>query len=552
MSSHDVRDMLNLPSASSAPRPAKKQKVAAPRPKITGLARELQMLGGDNPIAIIQDQAPRGKKRAAGRSNSPAKQWILKPFTNPARSDKLVLKHWQLKEQVRFDENVQGEKVAVEPAVFGESGFAKFDIRMEQLKYTDQEYDSLLQSEEWTREETNYLVDIVTEYDMRWPVIIDRYEYVAKDPPQDQGGGDSGAIVAAPKVRDVEDLKARYYEISVKMLEHKRPIQSMNGEEYKLREAYRAFDPNIERRRKEYAATIMQRSKEEAKEEEHLLAELRRITARQERFNEERNELYNRLDAPQTPSNANVAMFTQSAALQSLVAQITAADRNKKRKTLMPGEAMSPSLNGQQVNGLDRRDSSRHDSMSGHGGVGKKGGSGSDRRKLTEDEERIYGVTHHDRLVHGSLIRSEKAAKAITHKSGAHAQKVTNILGELELKVRPTMPTQRVIAEFQALIERINLLLDARKIADKLDADVMLERRKKMEREERERQQREAESSAGGEQHPDGTASGVQDRAPKIEQGEGADASRVNGPLHKRSASVMSAVSEGGTKRQKK
>lgn len=553
MSSHDVRDMLNLPSASSAPRPAKKQKVAGPRPKITGLARELQMLGGDNPIAIIQDQAPRGKKRAAGRSNSPAKQWILKPFTNPARDDVLILKHWQLKDQIRQEiaDNLEGEKAPHEvdqlPQI-GESGFAKFNVRTEKLKYTDQEYDSLLQSDEWTREETDYLVDIVTDYDMRWPIIVDRYEYVL-NAPQHFGEGDSEEVVAGPKVRDLEELKARYYEISARMLEHRRPVQSMNEAEYKLREAYRAFDADIERRRKEYAAAIMRRSKEEAKEEEHLLAEIRRIIARQERFNEERNELYARLDAPVTPSNTNIAMFTQSAALQSLVAQLADADRKRKRKSLASGEAMSPSINGQHTNGLDRRDSSRQDSLSGQGSTGRKGGSGAERRKLTEEEERIYGVTHHDRLSHGTLLRSDKAHKAVISKSVTHAAKISNTLTELGLKTRPTMPTQRVIAEFQTLIERINLLLDARKINDKLDAEIMLEKRKKIEREEREKQQREAEFG-GGEQHLDGTP--AQDRAPKFEQGEGADSSRANSIMHKRSASVISAVSEGGTKRQKK
>ena len=31
---------------------------------------------------------------------------------------------------------------------------------------------------DWTKEETDYLFDLVKEYDLRWHVISDRYDYV--------------------------------------------------------------------------------------------------------------------------------------------------------------------------------------------------------------------------------------------------------------------------------------------------------------------------------------------------------------------------------------
>lgn len=30
---------------------------------------------------------------------------------------------------------------------------------------------------EWTKEETDYLFEFVKEYDLRWPVIADRYDF---------------------------------------------------------------------------------------------------------------------------------------------------------------------------------------------------------------------------------------------------------------------------------------------------------------------------------------------------------------------------------------
>jgi len=66
------------------------------------------------------------------------------------------------------------------------------------------------------------------------------------------------------------------------------------------------------------------------------------------------------------------------------------------------------------------------------------------------------------------------------------------------------------------------------------------------EREERERQDEEEKELGGGDDIV------MQDREPKVEEGEGGEDLRVNSTSHKRSASVMSVLSENGMKRQKK
>ena len=40
----------------------------------------------------------------------------------------------------------------------------------------DEEYSAALASKSWTRSETDHLIYICYKYDLRWPVIIDRYE----------------------------------------------------------------------------------------------------------------------------------------------------------------------------------------------------------------------------------------------------------------------------------------------------------------------------------------------------------------------------------------
>ena len=44
------------------------------------------------------------------------------------------------------------------------------------MTYSDEEYDVLLQVPNLTRSETDHLIDICYRYDLRWPVIVDRYE----------------------------------------------------------------------------------------------------------------------------------------------------------------------------------------------------------------------------------------------------------------------------------------------------------------------------------------------------------------------------------------
>jgi len=45
------------------------------------------------------------------------------------------------------------------------------------FKYSSSYLRSPISDEEWTKEETDYLFALVKEYDMRWYVIIDRYEF---------------------------------------------------------------------------------------------------------------------------------------------------------------------------------------------------------------------------------------------------------------------------------------------------------------------------------------------------------------------------------------
>ncbi|KAK6216686.1 SWR1-complex protein 4 [Colletotrichum tabaci] len=518
MTSSDVRDVLNLPDSHAGPRPAKKQKTSAPRPNLKGLAREVQNLGGDNPIAIVPEVSIFKKRRFVSRK--PATKWELKPFTNSARGDSgaLVLKHWKRKIPTPAENAAQGADAEMKDADGDQatskpenSMFAKFNVEVDVPQYSEDQYQTNLQSDDWTKEETDYLLSLVRDFDLRWPIIWDRYDYMpeAINGEASADGDESKAIIPVPKSRTMEDLKARYYEVAAKMMAVQKPVQYMTQPEYTLHELMANFNANQEKLRKDFANNALTRSKEEAKEEESLLLEIKRILARSDRFNEERRELYNRLDYPHT--DQDISTFKSSAGLQTLLQNLMNADKSKKRKSLMAADGVSPSTPaaGQQpAAAASENNGNRRESIAAAAAAatvppeksqkeppssvaqtptapagGKKGQQQQERRKLSEAEMHVYGVTHHDRLSSGPTFRYERINKLFTHKSNQQQLRIMNTLNELDIPPRLVMPTAPVTSQYELLLGAVNSLLDARKVTDKIDAEIKIELAKKMERE---------------------------------------------------------------------
>lgn len=51
-------------------------------------------------------------------------------------------------------------------------------MQVQLYKYDDEEYESLIKADsgDWTREETDFLFELLDRFDLRWPVITDRFE----------------------------------------------------------------------------------------------------------------------------------------------------------------------------------------------------------------------------------------------------------------------------------------------------------------------------------------------------------------------------------------
>ncbi|KAK7946781.1 SWR1-complex protein 4 [Apiospora aurea] len=517
MTSHDVREMLNLPNEGGGSRPAKKQKTSIARQNLKGLAREVQNLGGDNPIAIVPEISSFKKRRFGSRK--PAARWEMRPFRNSARGDEsLILRHWRRKTDVQpptapqpdqqqngqpDEDKMDADNGESKPEEMEDSSFAKFNVKVDVPQYSEDQYNSTLANKDWTKDETDYLMEAVRDYDLRWPIIWDRYDYQSKD--GDASTDANTAVVQARKPRTLEDLKARYYEVAAKMMAVQRPVQYMNQAEYNLHEIMTSFKPEDEIRRKKFAEAQMGRSKEEAREEESLLLEVRRILARTEKFNQERRELYNRLDYPTTETTQDLSTFKTSNGLHTLLQNLMTADKSKKRKSLMgtadgqstPASAGPSAQPGSTPLAEQRRESiaasasghghGRHDSTASTADARpekptKKGAQPPERRKLTEQEELTYGVSTHDRLPSGPTFRYDRINKILTTKSNAQHARITNTLNELDVPARLTMPTKAVVDQMEHLLINIQTLLDLKKLSDKFDAEIKLEKAKKAEK----------------------------------------------------------------------
>lgn len=510
-------------------------------------------------------------------------------FKNEARSDGLVLRHWKKMEPVnRLDD----AKMEVEQTTdgtqeeHGQYAFAKYNIKAQvPSRYTDEQYQRHLQSDDWSREETDYLLGLVAEYDLRWVIIADRYDYQPKV--SENSDANATALVTAKSVRTMEQMKARYYTVAANMLALEHPPSEMSEAEFALHEKMMKFDPDRERQRKELAALQLNRTADEVREEGILLEELKRIVTNEQNFIAERRELYARLDVPYHVSNTT--MYQSSQGLSQLLSTLLQADKSKKRRSILGPDSL-PSPAGQTPsqtlpNGLrDAETPTAALSNKKGGAAGAAGASAAATptqptiRTLTKEEEQRYGVQHHDRITPGVHFRNDKATKLTQAKSNIQTQKLGAALTELDIPLRLLMPTEKVCKEFEKLIHQVNTLLDARKVAEKVEIEIRV---LEAAREERQRKEREANpTAASANTTNNGTGTDQAEKQIKLEsvedqpqhQGgaaaaaeEETDTNQHNGDAgnttaetssagnkHKRSASVLSAQSDKSSKRQRK
>ena len=361
--------------------------------------------------------------------------------------------------------------------------YVKYNITVDMPDFTDEEYENHLRSDDWSREETDYLFGIVKDYSYRWAVIWDRYEWqaikrrerqLAQAAQQETGDADSNALATLPfappreKERDLEEMKARFYDISAKLMKLRIPEVQMDADQYGLYETLAKFNPDMERNRKMLATALMNRTLDEVKEEEFLLTELQRINMMANRLDAEREELRARLDAPQanTTTAAGLQSFTSSTALQALFTQLFQQDRSKKRSS---GGNNGPGRLSLSANDMINTPSSASNSANRRTSMALPPAAPSQTpvKTLSPHQEHRFAVSTHDRLTSGVTFGSDKLLKMRQAKSNVQTQKIAQALQELGVPEIIPVPTSKVADVFEQLVAKVSRLLDVRKVKEK-------------------------------------------------------------------------------------
>jgi DNA methyltransferase 1-associated protein 1 len=406
------------------------------------------------------------------------------------RSDGLVLRHWRRKPapappvQAPEDATMQDSDVT-EPYIETCSEYAKYNIEVDLPTFTDDEYTAYLQSEDWSREETDYLFQMISDYAYRWAVIWDRYNFQPSKPAiegsETANGGTDQALAALPFAsadykptkRTLEDLKARFYDISAKLMKQRIPEVQMDAEQYSTYEMLSKFDPVMERNRKMLATALMNRSMDEVKEEEFLLTELQRINMAANRLDAEREELRARLDAPQPNQtvSAGLQAFTSSQALQALFQQLFQQDRSKKRAS---GGGTGPGRLSLSANDMVHTPGSAQAQLSAANrrqSMASQPVAQTPVKHLSPHQEHRFNVSTHERLTSGVTFGSDKLLKMRQAKSNVQTQKIGAALAELGIQDVIPIPTSKVGEVFENLVTKLGKLLDVRKVREKEEGE---------------------------------------------------------------------------------
>ena len=236
---------------------AQKRKEKDLMKKQTGMKRELMKLIGGVPSIV---------ERAGNKGSKNSSNWVWSPFTNPARKDNLKLVHWQRAEDVNKDYD-----------------YAKFNQNIDIVEFTEEEYNKLIKPNDrnWNYEQTRYLWDLIKRYELRFIVIMDRFD--------EENYGE----------RTVESLKDRYYSVARTILEHRKMFDHpiiKSGYNYEQ-----------EMKRRTYLEKTMNKSFAQLREENKLFEMAENLNKKIEKNEKFENIIHQKLNELKLPtfSSAN-------------------------------------------------------------------------------------------------------------------------------------------------------------------------------------------------------------------------------------------------------
>ncbi|TFY54337.1 hypothetical protein EVG20_g9749, partial [Dentipellis fragilis] len=413
-SAADVRSILSLP-APSTPGPSQPKKAAASAKKPEGISRELySLIGSSAPTLAAQLAKPRLKQKP-NLGGGGKVRWQWREFKNGARNDGLKLSHWA--------------KASTDPDA--DYPFAKYNVQNVVYTYSQDEYTRVLEDPEWTKEETDYLFDMVREFDSRFYIVTDRYDYPNGTP------------------RSMEDLKDRYYSVCRKLIRN-RPWGGDEASRMQLMSSFQ-FDKEREVTRKKYLTSLESRTPEQIAEEEALYIELKKLEQTERRFRRERDELLRTLLGADS-GLSDLAIDEEGPAATS--------DPRKKKKGPVGMDIDSPVTPSSAVVLPKRAQSAKSAAYDAMHCI-QRTDTPSANATTTKSSHQV------------ACLRSFR----IAYPKAAAAAKVSAVVQELGLRMdRVVMPTRDVLAQHEMLIEAAAALVETKKVVDRVEQDIRVAR----------------------------------------------------------------------------
>ncbi|KAH0587771.1 hypothetical protein H2248_006528 [Termitomyces sp. 'cryptogamus'] len=409
-SAADVRSILSIPEPSATPGPSQpKRQIQPPTRKPEGISRELYALIGPSVPSLVVVKPRLKQKPNLGGGNKV--KWESRPFKNSARQDSLELRHW----------------VKASTAEDAEYPFAKYNVPTNVFTYSQDEYTRFLEDKDWSKDETDYLFSVAREYDVRWFVVYDRYDF-------------PGGVT-----RTVDDLKDRYYSVCRKLVRN-RPWAGDEQSKTAMISSYN-FDKERELTRKKYILSLESRTPEQIAEEEALFIEVKRLEQNERKFKKDRDELLRTLAG----IDSGLPDIVEDEGLSNL----TIETKKKKRGSALEPDTPTTPVPATPV--VKRPPTARNAAFDAANCI------------IRTDPPTTVPVT---KAAHQPAnLRSYKLP---TPKS-AVAPKITAALAELGINHnRLVMPTRDNIMQLESLLDATAALIETKRLVDKVEYDIRL------------------------------------------------------------------------------
>lgn len=322
----------------------------------------------------------------------------------------------------------------------------------------------------WSYEETEHLFDLCKAFELKWPVIYDRYLYPD---------------------RSLEDIKEQFYRVSLKLLDYK-PNVNPN-----LVEALLSYSKSKEASRKQYLENLLKRTPAEIAEEESLIIEARRFELAAKKMLIERSHILSLLDSPQ--STQSVQQYQSSNGLATLYNNLMLIEKHQKKRqnqsyknaSSQNTEPLPPSIPTAASSSIKRdRGFQTHlqqyliSYLRQNTSYNPKEPNPVHQllsKRLTSKEEEAYGLHYHsnEKLTPGVILRSSQRLPGIQQRQSV-LKSVGLVLQELDIPTsdgnnfKPVMPTRKSMSKYDELLRTIATLLEVKKAKDKLEAETHL------------------------------------------------------------------------------